>query len=60
MSLEKVHDIVSQALEINKNNLCGSSIDEIHNDIDVRYNSVNVIVGKTVYGKNCDSTTGNH
>lgn len=51
MSLEKVHDIVSQALEINKNNLSGSSIDEIHSDIDVRYNSVNVIVGKQSMGK---------
>ena len=48
---EAVRKKVSETLLNQKNIISGSFIDEIHPDINVRYNSVNVIVGKQGQGK---------
>ena len=52
MNLNKiVKKIVQNALENSKNNMTGSFIGQIHPDVNVKYNSVNVIVGKQRQGK---------
>ena len=48
---EIVKDKVNEVLTSRKNDMSGAFIEEIHPDINVRYNSVNVIVGKQGQGK---------
>lgn len=43
---EIVKNKVNEVLTNRKNDMSGAFIEEIHPDINVRYNSVNVIVGK--------------
>ena len=48
---ESVHKRVSEILNNQKNDMVGAFIEDIHPDINVKYNSVNVIVGKQGQGK---------
>lgn len=48
---ESVREKVSETLNNQKNDMVGAFIEEIHPDINVKYNSVNVIVGKQGQGK---------
>lgn len=48
---EIVKNKVNEVLTNRKNDMSGAFIEEIHPDINVRYNSVNVIVGKQGQGK---------
>ena len=50
-SLDFIRDKVNETLNENMNNLNGAQINEIHPDINIKYNSVNVIVGKQSMGK---------
>ena len=50
-NLKDVNYLVSDTLKQNKDNLSGALIEPIHEDIHVKYNSVNVIVGKQNSGK---------
>ena len=43
---QMVREKVNAALNNQKNEMVGAFIEEIHPDINVKYNSVNVIVGK--------------
>lgn len=46
-----VKDKVHEVLSTKKNDMSGAFIDKVHPEINVRYNSVNVIVGKQGQGK---------
>lgn len=48
---ESVRKRVSEILNNQKNDMVGAFIEDIHPDINVKYNSVNVIVGKQGQGK---------
>ena len=51
MSLKVINSLVSETLKQNANNLSGALIEPIHDDIHIKYNSVNVVVGKQNSGK---------
>ena len=46
-----IRDKVHTTLKQRSRELSGAQIEEIHPDINIRYNSVNVIVGKQSMGK---------
>ena len=50
-SLSYIRNIVNDTLNSNKNVTSNALIKTIHPDINIRYNSVNVIVGKQSLGK---------
>ena len=50
-SLSFIRDVVNDTLNLKKNVTSNALIKAIHPDINIRYNSVNVIVGKQSLGK---------
>ena len=51
INLSEINNVVAQTLNDHRDEMDGAFIAEIHPDINVRYNSVNVIVGKQNMGK---------
>ena len=51
LNIDFIHDKITETLNNNIDSLSGTQIEEIHPDVNIRYNSVNVIVGKQSMGK---------